>query len=1299
MNELPGKIEAHLRTTPLAGSLTPLFCDTLRWGAPRGMPPQTLPGGQPVGGFLTAVPVAQLSGLPVFRIDWPEDRPPTVTDRRAVQRALARVHAEHLLCYVTRDGRQVSFVWPRKRPDGKTELRTLPYEVGSPARTTIDRLGELAFRLDELGPPGQPPINTIIEKLDAAFSVEAVTKLFYQEIANWYFWAGDSEEVVLPKDVETAEDRALFLIRLLTRLIFCWLLRKKRNPQTGEGLLPDVLFEEQNIRRLLQDASLEACTYYPAILQNLFFATLNTEMDKPGEHPSRRFINEGSGRRSDDHMIHTFWRNARLLRDPEAFAQMLRRVPFLNGGLFECLDERVQKGNSALTEEVRIDGFSNDSEKHPRLPNYLFFGPNRIEDLSSAYGDPGRRRATVRPLLSILRSYNFTLTENTPLDQEVALDPELLGHVFENLLAAYNPETGTVARKATGSFYTPRAVVDWMVDQALLIYLNKALARANNAATPDQADPRPRQLLSWDEAMPAFTRVETEMLIDAIDHLKVLDPACGSGAFPIGMLQKLVHVLRQLDPANRGWRRRQVAASEQIESPPAREDARRAIERAFGHDNDDYGRKLYLIEKCLYGVDIQPIACQIAKLRFFIALIVDQGIDPNEANYGILPLPNLETKVVAADTLLGFRPGQLRLDDEGMRRLEDELKQVRHGYFTVRRYRDKKALRARDRELCADLARMLADSGGFTPYDTQRIAEWNPYHTNTHASFFDSAWMFGLHPAGDQDGGVFDIVIGNPPYVRQEQLRGVTVTGSDGQPRPLKEAFKERYACYAGTADLYVYFFERSLQLLRVGGVLSFITSNKYMRAAYGEKLRAYLAYASHPHAILDFGDAPVFTSIAYPCILIAEKGRHVGYRQLPDPATFNQAGRVEQLLGEPDRTVRVHTWNPGKDVRDLPNAFEGQAHMLAQRDLKPDGWRLERPVSLRLLERLRQAGQPLGEYVQGRFYYGIKTGLNKAFVVDRDTRDRLIAEHPSSAEVLKPFLRGRDVKRWRCEFAERYLIRIESSENVPHPWSGKVQMEAEHLFAKTYPAIHAWFQPMRQALINRYDQGHYFWELRSCDYWREFEVPKVIYPDIYEHQSFAWDTDGFYSGNTTYFIPIRQKWLVALLNSGSIEWFYSQISNRVRGGYLRAFSDYMQHVPIPPAAPEQCRWCERLAEALIWLHGQTTARKASSAPVASMRAYFEQWLNALVYELFFPDELHGRKLTLFEETARLNPPDLSTIPEPQKLARLHELFEQAYDSHATLRSLLFSLRSLELVRIIEEPLERSATTTQDREP
>ncbi|MFH1718478.1 MAG: TaqI-like C-terminal specificity domain-containing protein, partial [Planctomycetota bacterium] len=370
--------------------------------------------------------------------------------------------------------------------------------------------------------------------------------------------------------------------------------------------------------------------------------------------------------------------------------------------------------------------------------------------------------------------------------------------------------------------------------------------------------------------------------------------------------------------------------------------------------------------------------------------------------------------------------------------------------------------------------------------------------------------------------------------------------------------------------------------------------------------------------------------------------------------------------------------------LNDFPEIFDQQASALAQRDLKPDGWRLESPVKLRLLERLRKSGTPLGEYVQGRFYYGIKTGLNEAFVVDRAARDRLIAEHPSSEEVLKPFLRGRDVKRWRVGFADQYLIKIESSENKKHPWSGIPEEAAEKIFAKTYPAIHGFFDNMRKALIKRYDQGKYFWELRSCDYWQAFEQTKVLYPDIYEHQSFAWDARGFYMGNTCYFIPTSEKWVLALLNSPTVEWFYGNTANRIRGGYLRAFSQFMSQIPIPPATPNQQRWCERLAEALIWLH-DPAAKMPKAESFGLMAAYFEQWLNGLVYELFFPSELHARKLKLFDETVKLSPPNLAQFSDLRKLTALQEVFVRAYDSDATLRGMLFDLRSLDMVRVIEE--------------
>jgi hypothetical protein len=747
-------------------------------------------------------------------------------------------------------------------------------------------------------------------------------------------------------------------------------------------------------------------------------------------------------------------------------------------------------------------------------------------------------------------------------------------------------------------------------------------------------------------------------------------------------------VLRKLDPDNRGWRRRQEAALNKIESATAREEARLAIERAFARDNDDYGRKLYLIENCLYGVDIQPIACQLAKLRFFIALIVDQDIDPAEANYGILPLPNLETKIVAANALLGLARGQLRLTEERVRHLEEQLRQVRHDYFTARRYKDKKALRARDRELCEALAKALAESGEFTPYDTQRIARWNPYNTQVPASFFDPAWMFGLVADASDGSGSFDIAVGNPPYVRQEQLRNVSVTGSDGRPRPLKDVLKEQYECYTGTADLYVYFFERALQLLRVGGVLSFITSNKYMRAAYGEKLRTYLAYATHPYAILDFGDAPVFTSIAYPSIVITGKTRHIGKGELPSSAGF------DRLLPATDRILHVHTWNPGNDVADFPTIFDGQAHALAQRDLKPDGWRLESQVSLRLLERLHRTGTPLDEYVHGRFYYGIKTGLNEAFVVDRPTRDRLIAEHPSSAEVLKPFLRGRDVKRWRVEPQDLWLIFTRRGIDI-----------------KKYPAIHEHlkqFKAQLEAKPEDWDEikkgkwpgrkaGSYKWfEIQdNIDYWREFEQAKIFVPAIEDDVSYAPDQSAFYGNDkTSILVPPSVPYCLGVLNS-NVSWWVTRLSFASRqGGFYEFKPMYVSQIPIPHAPPDRQRSCEQLAEALIWLHGRKAKKLTGSEPVASMIAYFEQWLNGLVYELFFPDELRARKLTLFDETARLDPPDLAKMPEGQKLARLQELFEHAYDSNATLRAMLFSLRSLEIVRTIEEPVAENAVAS-----
>jgi len=575
-----------------------------------------------------------------------------------------------------------------------------------------------------------------------------------------------------------------------------------------------------------------------------------------------------------------------------------------------------------------------------------------------------------------------------------------------------------------------------------------------------------------------------ERLIKALDNCKILDPACGSGAFPMGVLQKMVHILAKLDPRNLSWKKRQIERlnqlivdTEDIEDEKTRTDTlanleaqKENLERAFARNGLDYGRKLFLIQNCIYGVDIQAIAVQIAKLRFFISLIIDQREDRDEPNRGILPLPNLETKFVAANSLIGVAKAQQLsiFDTQEIQAKRKRLERLRRDHFFAKSLETKRKKRQEDEHLSQEIGEIL-QRNNWT--NVESLQSWKPYDQNASADFFDPEWMFGI-----SDG--FDVVIGNPPYVRQEQIK------------EFKPVFKQNFQCFTGVADLFVYFFERGYQLLKTGGVLSYICSNKYFRSGYGEKLRDFLGKNTTIQQLIDFGDTDVFTAIAYPSIILFSK---------------EKASKEAKL--------KALSWQEKESLNDFPNVFKAQNFLMSQSVLKADGWRLEDTKVLDLLAKLRNAGKSLGEYVNGKFYYGIKTGFNEAFVIDRETKDKLIAEHPSSAEVIKPFLRGRDVKRWSVDFADQYLIKIESSENKYHPWSNKSSKEeAEKIFAKTYPAIYNHFEQFRSQLIARSDQGKFFWELRSCKYWQEFEQPKIIYPNICKRNEFAWDESGYYT-------------------------------------------------------------------------------------------------------------------------------------------------------------------------------------------
>ncbi|MEN4013980.1 MAG: Eco57I restriction-modification methylase domain-containing protein [Bellilinea sp.] len=688
-----------------------------------------------------------------------------------------------------------------KREESKDVLEKVTLIKGinyaSPLRAHIEILFDLSF--DQLQKDTR--FHNFVDLHHAwqkALDTSELNKKFYREIANWYFWAVKKVEFPAGAGQDRETRNATSVIRLITRLIFVWFIKEK-------GLVPEELFDSRRLKELLKFNDSKASTYYKAILQNLFFATLNTEMGK-----DRRFRGKNKNPNGLDshHGISTVYRYEDYFNDPTEALRLFENVPFLNGGLFECLDKREEK--------ILIDGFSDDPRNQPVVPDDLFFGKERPVDLNDIYGDTRHSRENVRGLIHIFNSYKFTIEENTPLEEEIALDPELLGKVFENLLAAYNPETGTTARKQTGSFYTPREIVNYMVDEALIAYLEGKLD-----GSPD-LQAKLRHLLAYNQEPHQFNEDEEHRLIAAIDAVNVLDPACGSGAFPMGVLHKLVFILSKLDPGNQHWKQTQIDKAAEIPDPSVRERVIEDIEKSFTENELDYGRKLYLIENCIYGVDIQPIAVQIAKLRFFISLIVDQNADRTSPNLGVRPLPNLETKFVAANTLIGIeRPQQMMLHNPQIDVKEKLLAEVRDALFTARTPATKRKYQELDQKLRGEIAALLKTDGWGSAAAAQ-LAGWDPYDQNTSSGFFDAEWMFGVN-AG------FDIVLGNPPYVRAD-------SGDEYVAFRKKLEASKRYQTLWEKWDLYIPFIELGYQLLKPNGVTTMIVSDAYCHSKYAQK-------------------------------------------------------------------------------------------------------------------------------------------------------------------------------------------------------------------------------------------------------------------------------------------------------------------------------------------------------------------------------------------------------------------------------------------------------------------------------
>lgn len=723
-----------------------------------------------------------------------------------------------------------------------------------------------------------------LAKIKEAFSVEKVTKEFYEDIANWYFWA--VEHCRFPKDAEAEENgRNVAVIRLITRMIFIWFMRER-------GLVPKELFQESHIREVLKDIDPASSTYYRSILQNLFFATLSTKKEERQFRDEKRF-NKGWNKDFGNQYVFRFHN---LFARPEKIKDYFADIPFLNGGLFECLDD----GRN----DVYIDGFTERKKEYqPQVPNFLFFSGEKKADLNAYYGTKGKNYK-VRGLFNILSSFNFTIDENSPDDVDIALDPELLGRVFENLLASFNPETSTTARKATGSYYTPREIVDYMVAESLKEYFKTHLRDIKDI------DKKLETLFSTGSDENPFNKSESKKLVELIESVRIVDPAVGSGAFPMGALNRMVFILNKIDPGNELWKQAQLKAAEAIPDPQVRRNTMRQIEEFFKDKNADYGRKLYLIQKCIYGVDIQQIAVEISKLRFFISLLVDEKIDEKKENWGIEPLPNLDFKIMQGNSLISeflgidFDNGQTKQEQVGMlftdkednlikefeqkksefqnesdkdrkaklknevedlmiKIFEAKVRKQKADYFRQveeieRKYSTLPNKKTRE-EMVAKEKQKLSQKTGFNLENIEKqLREFTS--KNKTKPFF--AWK--LYFAEVFEKGGFDIVIANPPYIENKKI-------AKTEKEKYKPHFRSAYKLY----DLSILFLELAITLVRSKGIITFITTNKFIAADYGYNLRKILLDETCINEIVDVSSARVFQeAAAFPVIIRLVKNK-----------------------------------------------------------------------------------------------------------------------------------------------------------------------------------------------------------------------------------------------------------------------------------------------------------------------------------------------------------------------------------------------------------------------------------------
>ncbi len=882
----------------------------------------------------------------------------------------------------------------------------------------------------------------------------------------------------------------------------------------------------------------------------------------------------------------------------EALKNKYAKVPYLNSSLFEI---------SELEDHtIKINSLDNSGELE-------FLGNTVLKDLKKK----AKKLPTLQYLFAFLDAYDFASEGKEDIQEESKdlINASVLGKIFEKINGYKD-----------GSIFTPGFITMYMcresIRQSVVQKFNEAIAPTGETMFDSYEDVKGYSLRH-------FKSEDILRLNKIVNSLKICDPAVGSGHFLVSALNEIIAIKAELgiladvkgnaigvyeieivndELVVNDIKHQQELTYEILEGKYPSSIQIQTLQKTLFHE------KQQLIENCLFGVDINPNSVKICRLRLWIELLKN-AYYKEETDYTQLEtLPNIDINIKCGNSLLS----RFALDAD----LTQSLKSIK---YTVKEYREfvTKYKNERNRDAKRELQKII--SGIKTDIVTQiRLSDPKKkrldkllydlyYRFSGNMMFEDEAhygkgkkknaneekkkieaevktleteleevkanaifkgafeWRFEFPEVLDDEGKFlgFDVVIANPPYIRQEEFTS------------MKGYLQTNYKTFMGSADLYVYFVEKGLTLLKPNGHFTYILPNKWMKAGYGENLRSWIIQYEID-TIVDFGDLPVFDeATTYPSLLSIVNCKK-------ENKLFNSA--IIDTLNYPN----------GLDKYIIQKAFKVNKTLLSSKG----GWTLVDDSTQNLLSKLKTLGKTLGDYVDDKIYYGIKTALNEAFLIDKETKDKLIEAYAESAEVIKPFLAGKNIKSYIEPIVDTWIILFPKGYTKKH--ISTAQYDTAWAWLKNqYPSISSHLLPFRNKAEERTDKGDYWWELRACDYYNAFENEKIVWPETSLNNQFCFVEAGVYLNKTTFIIPRKDNFLLGVLNSKLAYFYFGSIVSKMRGGYFSMSKAYVETLPIVHKEQES-------AEISILVDKILSAKEQNQDTTE-----LERQIDVLVYQLY----------------------------------------------------------------------------------